>query len=69
MIHIIKSVISIVFVCVGIFGFLCVVSEADPWTPMSQILLFIKGIVLIAISAVVIGLIERSENRNDIVSR
>ena len=69
MIHIIKSVISIVFVCVGIFGFLCVVSEADPWTPMSQILLFIKGIVLIAISAVVIRLIERGENRNGIVSR
>lgn len=69
MIHIIKSVISIIFVCVGIFGFLCVISEADPWTPMSQILLFIKGVVLIAISIVVVGLIERSENKNDIVSR
>lgn len=66
--NIIKSILAIIFVCAGIFGFLCVVSEADPWTVKSQILLFVKGIVLILIGFGGMSLLERSES-NDIVGR
>ena len=66
--NIIKSILAIIFVCVGIFGFLCLVSEADPWTVESQIRLFIKGLVMMLIGFGGMSLLERSES-NDIVGR
>jgi hypothetical protein len=41
-----------------IYGFLCIVGEADPWTVEAQIKLFIKGILIIGICALVIGITE-----------
>ena len=67
--NIIKSILAIIFVCVGIFGFLCLVSEADPWTVESQIRLFIKGIVLMLIGMGGVTLLERSDDSHDIISR
>lgn len=41
-----------------IYGFLCIVGEADPWTAEAQTKLFIKGILIIGICALVIGVTE-----------
>ena len=65
----IKSIIEMFLALATIYGFLCVVSEADPWTATAQILLFIKGVVIIAVSVGIMCFIERGEDVNDFISR
>lgn len=66
---IIKSIIAIILSLAVVYGFLCIVSEADPWTPVAQIKLFVKGILIITVSVGLMCLIEKREDADDFISR
>lgn len=60
--HILTSILifglRLVLILGMIYGFLCVIGEADPWTPGAQMKLFIQGILIIAVCALVITITE-----------
>lgn len=59
--NVILGVVEFGFVVLAIFGFLCIVSEADPWTMGAQIWLSIKGALCIGIGVLGCAFIENME--------
>ena len=57
----ILKIVELAFVLLAIFGFLCIVSEADPWTFSSQVWLCIKGAFFIGIGVLGCAFIENRE--------
>ena len=55
------AMIEFAFIMLAIFGILCVVSEADPWTMSAQIWLFVKGLVCIGLGVLGCAFIENKE--------
>lgn len=55
------KLVELAFILLVIFGFLCIVSEADPWTFKAQIWLFVKGALLIGVGVLGCAFIENRE--------
>ena len=49
---------EVIFILLFIYGFLCVLGEAEPWTMASQIWLFIKGVAFMLIGFLGCAFIE-----------
>lgn len=47
--RIILVVAKVLFILIALYGILCLVGEADPWTFGAQVRLFIQGVVLFGI--------------------
>lgn len=57
----ILGMVEFAFIILIIFGFLCVVSEAEPFTVKGQVWLFIKGALCIGIGVLGCAFIENKE--------
>lgn len=55
------KILELAFILIFIYGFLCVVGEAEPWTVSAQIWLFVKGMLLMLFGFLGCGFIEGKE--------
>lgn len=56
------SILRLVFFGIAIYGLLSVISEAEPWTPESQIWIFLRGILLILVGVVGYTLVNKEDD-------
>ena len=59
----ILGMIEFAFIVLIIFGFLCIVSEAEPFSIKSQIWLFVKGAIFIGLGVLGCAFIENKEGK------